>query len=191
MSVLALIEMARSRLRRARQGRLGQRLVTDLFHRLPDTHYVVNDVVLPGVGGNIDHVVIGPCGVVVIETKWLAGTVQCDGDDWYVNGRRRGSVSAQVNRGAAAVREFLMDRHPELRPGDVNAITVFTHPLCRLKISGAGGTVVRYAELTQVLHDMGASSRIPPQVARRLAATLLESQRPEIASSQLSRPVRA
>ncbi len=84
-----------SRLTSIKKGILGERLVTDLLNRLPNHYFLVNDVVLSGTGGNADHVLLGPCGVLVIETKRIAGTIQCDGDYWLVKGRRRKSVSKQ------------------------------------------------------------------------------------------------
>ena len=173
-----LVTLLMSPLHRMRKGRLGERLVTNLLRQLPDTYHLVNDVVVPGSGGNIDHVVIGPCGVVVIETKRLAGKIRCDGDRWYVNGRLRGSISAQANRGAAALRKFLADRHPEIPSRFVRSITVFTHPLCRLQIHWARATVVRYSELLHVLLEMSHQRRIPSELAQRLAETLAQSQHP-------------
>lgn len=45
--------------------------------KLPDEFRVVNDVATPT--GNLDHVVIGPTGVFVIETKSWRGIVGADG----------------------------------------------------------------------------------------------------------------
>jgi hypothetical protein len=86
------------RIRAARKGRLGERLVTQLLEHLPDDYLLVNDIVLGA--GNIDHVLMGPCGVVVIETKRVAGHIRCDGDHWTVNGRRIKSYSKQAKAGA-------------------------------------------------------------------------------------------
>jgi hypothetical protein len=66
-----------ARIRAVRKGRLGEKLVTELLAGLPDEYYLVNDV---GLGaGNIDHVVTGPCGIVVIETKRIAGHIGSEG----------------------------------------------------------------------------------------------------------------
>jgi hypothetical protein len=173
---LLLIRRVVSSLQSVRKGRLGERLVITLLRQLPDTYHLVNDVMVPNGGGNIDHVVTGPCGVVVIETKRLAGNIRCDGDRWYVNGHLRGSISAQVNRGAAALREFFADHHPEIPSGFVRSITVFTHPHCKLKINWARATVVRYSELLQVLGEMGRQPRMSPELAQRLADALARSQ---------------
>src|SRR5262245_55919676 len=84
------------RLRNTRNGRLGERIVTDALRRLPDEYWLINDVILNSARGNVDHVVIGPCGVVVLETKRLMGHIRCQGDTWWVKGRRRTSISKQI-----------------------------------------------------------------------------------------------
>src|SRR2546430_14040479 len=91
-AILLAPELVR-RLRNTHNGRLGERIVTDALRRLPDDYCLVNDVVLSGARGNVDHVLIGPRGVVAIETKRLAGHIRCHGDTWYANGRRRDSIS--------------------------------------------------------------------------------------------------
>jgi hypothetical protein len=164
------------RLVSVRKGRLGERLVTDLLRRLPDDYCLVNDVVLGRSHGNVDHVLIGPCGVVVIETKRLAGRIRCWRDEWSVNGHARGSISKQVNAGASAVRAFLAECHPELRW--VESIVVFTHPLCRLEVNHARTTVVRYSELVQVILELAKRHRMVPGMASRLAESLATSQGP-------------
>jgi hypothetical protein len=162
------------RLSSVRKGRLGERLVTDLLRRLPDDYWLVNDVMLGRMRGNVDHVLIGPCGVVVIETKRLAGRIRCWGDEWSVNGRLRGSISRQVNAGASAVRSFLARPHPELRW--VESIIVFAHPLCRLEVNHAKTAVVRYSELAQVILELAKRHRMAPETATRLAQSLVASQ---------------
>jgi Nuclease-related domain len=91
---------------------------------LASFYFLLNDVVLPGHPGNIDHVVIGPCGVVVIETKNHPRHVQ--------------------NRAAIAVREALARVHPEL--GDsvlrsVDSVAVFTNPSSRVSVDRAQTTI--------------------------------------------------
>lgn len=178
LAALAVVGLALPRivpkLSRVRKGRLGERLVTELLHRLPDDYWLINDVVL-GRRGNIDHVLIGPCGVVVIETKRLAGHIRCYGDNWSVNGRPRGSISRQVNHGAAAVRYFLTDRHPDLRQSAlryVESVVVFAHPLCRLEVDRATTIVVRFSQLLDAVLALAERYRLEPTIARRLAQTL-------------------
>lgn len=60
-----------------RKGAAGEKSVAHTLSKLPDEFRVVNDVPTPT--GNLDHVVIGPTGVFVIETKNWRGIVDADG----------------------------------------------------------------------------------------------------------------
>jgi hypothetical protein len=168
-------------LRRVRHGRRGERLVADLLSGLPDDYWLVNDVTLGLARGTIDHVLIGPCGVVVIETKRLAGHIRCWGNNWSVNGSHRADISQHVNSAACAIRYFLTERHPDLTASVlrwVESIIVFTHPLCHVEASDAPATVVRYSQLYQVILDLSRKHRLAPPTASQLAQTLATSQRP-------------
>ncbi len=57
------------KVRRVQRGLEGEESITALLQHLPDDYLLVNDVVLPRGRGNVDHVLLGPCGIVVIETK--------------------------------------------------------------------------------------------------------------------------
>ena len=134
-------------------------------------------MVLLGHPGNIDHVVIGPCGVVVIETKNFSGRVESHGSVWLVNGRRSRSVSTQANRGAIAVREALSRAHPDLKDSVlrfVDSVAAFTNPSSRVKVDRAQTIVVRYSQLLDVILAIARRKRVPPAVAARLADSLME-----------------
>lgn len=60
-----------------RKGAVGEALVAQVLSELPADFVVVNDVSKRF--GNIDHVVIGPTGVYVIDTKNWTGSVKADG----------------------------------------------------------------------------------------------------------------
>ncbi|MBI4638386.1 MAG: NERD domain-containing protein [Candidatus Rokubacteria bacterium] len=178
VTLSATAKVAR-RLISVRKGRLGERLVTDLLRRLPDDYCLVNDVMLDGNRGNVDHVLIDPCGVVVIETKRIPGRIRCYGDEWSVNGHRRRSMSQQVNSGACAVRYFLTERHPGLAATAlrwVESVVVFTHPTCRLEVNRARTAVVRYSELLQLILTLAGKHRMAPTLASRFAKSLVGSQ---------------
>jgi len=166
-------------LRRVRNGRRGERLVADLLSGLPDDYWLVNDVTLGLARGTIDHVLIGPCGVVVIETKQLAGHIRCWGNNWSVNGSRRADISQHVNSAACAIRYFLSERHPDLAASVlrwVESIVVFTHPLCHVEASDASATVVRYSQLYQAVLELSRKHRLPRPTASQLAQTLVTSR---------------
>jgi hypothetical protein len=69
-----------------RKGAAGEESVAHTLSKLPDVFRVVNDVATPS--GNLDHVVIGPTGVFVIETKDWRGIVAADGNgELRLNGK--------------------------------------------------------------------------------------------------------
>ncbi|WP_321421749.1 nuclease-related domain-containing protein [uncultured Methanobacterium sp.] len=71
------------------KGNEGEIIVADYLDTLPEDYFVFNDVKLPGKGGNIDHIVIGPTGIYVIETKNYSGKYRIKGNEWlyYKNGQ--------------------------------------------------------------------------------------------------------
>ena len=166
-------------LRRVRNRRRGERLVADLLGGLPDDYWLVNDVNLGLARGTIDHVLIGPCGVVVIEANQLAGHIRCWGTNWSVNGSQRADISQRVNSAACAIRYYLTERHPDLTASVlrwVESIVVFTHPLCHVEASDAPATIVRYSQLYQAVLELSRKHRLAPATASQLAETLAKSQ---------------
>lgn len=73
------------RLHRAYQkGIEGEKQVTQvLSSTLSDDYFLINDVQLvAGKRGNIDHIVLGPTGIFVLETKNHRGKIICYEDSW-------------------------------------------------------------------------------------------------------------
>jgi hypothetical protein len=143
-------------------------------------------VTLEDLKGNIDHVLIGPCGSVVIETKRLSGRIRCDGDRWWINGIPRKSISGQATQNAQALKSFLVRHHPELRSGPlsfIEAVVVFTDPRSELDISRPRGTIiVRYSELHRVILELARKHHMRPAIAERLAKPLAEACSATLAS---------
>lgn len=63
-------------------GVKGEEKVAEYLDLLNDSYYVIHDFVLPGTIGNIDHIVLGPSGIFVIETKNHKRFITCQGDWW-------------------------------------------------------------------------------------------------------------
>ena len=112
-----------------KRGMRGERKVADALKRLDDSYYVFHDVVIGPHSSNIDHIVVGPNGIFVIETKNYSGEIVCEGDEWYrVYGWdkvRIKSVSVQAKRNAAIVGGLLRRKgvHKWVQP-----LIVFTDP---------------------------------------------------------------
>jgi hypothetical protein len=68
------------------RGARGERQTAWLLDRLSrDGYQVLHDLAMPGSPANIDHLVVGPSGVFVIDSKQWAGSVQqsADGLIWH------------------------------------------------------------------------------------------------------------
>lgn len=94
--------------------------------------------------GEIDHLLLGPPGLVAIESKHLNATVHCDGDSWrfekydrFSNLVARGSLSdrggrspsVQVNEPADLLEQFLRTRGGTIT---ILRVVLLTHPSSRL-----------------------------------------------------------
>jgi hypothetical protein len=69
-----------------RRGAAGERRTARLLRRLERDGYVsFHDVAVPGSNANVDHLVIGPMGVVVVDSKQYTGRVHqsLDGRAWH------------------------------------------------------------------------------------------------------------
>lgn len=92
--------------------------------------------------GEIDHLLLGPQGLVAIEVKNINGTVHCEGDKWRVDkydrygnlveqydlvdrGKRQRSPSLQLNEPADLLEDFLHSRGEDV---DVLRVVLLTHP---------------------------------------------------------------
>lgn len=85
----------------ARTGRILEPLKAEGFRILHDRR-------IPGARrANIDHILIGPPGVFVVETKSYSGSLKIRGDEIFVAGRRKNGWIDEVNREALAVQTAL------------------------------------------------------------------------------------
>ena len=87
-----------------RVGAEGERRTARHLDGLAEGGFVIlHDRKVPGYGGNLDHVAIGPTGVWAVETKSLAGKVEINGDSLKIGGRRQDRIIDQVYREASAI----------------------------------------------------------------------------------------
>jgi hypothetical protein len=130
-------------------GATGERVVAEVLSGLGGEHIVINNLPLAR-RGDADHVVVGPVGVVVIETKYLSGRIICDAEDvWFQvkldEERLIASPAAQVQRVADGVAD-LLETHGML-DGPVFPLLVMAHPRAVLEVGQSPVPVVRPSEL--------------------------------------------
>lgn len=91
-----------------RAGEEGERLCSELLVQLaPDGFFTLDDRALPDAGGNLDHVVVGPSGAFIVDSKNWSGTLTIEGRTLRQNGRRRDNAVEAVRGQAVRIAELL------------------------------------------------------------------------------------
>jgi len=183
---------AKSRLKeRWFPARMRQSALTEALKVLPDDHAVLNDLRLPENKGCIDHLVVGPNGLFVIEARNYAGEVKCEGYEWYVNRRRIPSVSRQVKNKAIALRNLLATLFAERKEKNppVVAVVVLANRDATAKLYKPSVPVLRVEEIAEFIqsHKPADSTYVPPSGEEMCAIVRhLHALRPKPASRLLT-----
>jgi hypothetical protein len=82
-----------------RSGLTGQNMVESILSELDDQYYLINNLSLPFKNCDIDHLLVGPSGIFLLETKHYKGEISCIGDSWLYKkvGRNGGSYRGYIN----------------------------------------------------------------------------------------------
>jgi len=136
-------------------GLRGEKQVSKLLgSKLSDDYYLINDLYLRDGGGDIDHIVLGPNGIFVLETKNWKGNISCNGDEWQRVGKRdfSASPSRQVKRNAAKIKHII-DDSPSVEPfgGWVEGIVVFTNNHATLHLNNPTVPIFKLPQLPNYL----------------------------------------
>lgn len=160
------------------KGVEGEVAVIEALCSLPDDYALANDLTLPNSQGNIDHFLVGPNGLFVLETKNYAGTVECRYDDWFQNGRPMKSLSKQAKGNALAARNCLTAMLPDLE-GVANqfvvAVLVFVNSEVSLKLHYPTLPVARVGELADFVRNYPCRIPVPPKARRDIVFHLLSA----------------
>lgn len=89
------------------KGLRGENIVLNQLNTLPQNFFVFHDVKLPKGQGNIDHIVIGPTGLFVIETKNYSGNYQINGNQWYYYKNGKYNLIKNKNPGIQLIRNIM------------------------------------------------------------------------------------
>ncbi len=147
-------------------GFFGEEAVLEALGGLEDSYVILNGLVVPPNRGDTDHIVIGPNGFFVIESKNYGGRISCDGDVWrktrlkhgVVRELEVGSPSNQVKRNAKVLKDFLLLYREEIFPGPaphlwVHGILVFTHPDAELELMNPTVDIVELDDLCDFIRS--------------------------------------
>lgn len=183
----AVDEAALERLRRDQRnwavGAEGERLVAETL-RVLERHgwTALHDVHWPGrPRANIDHVAIGPGGVVVIDAKHWSGAVELRDGVLRQNGYARTDEVAGVADAAAAVTALLAPRHRSA----VRALLCLAAQDQPPALAAGGAAVVGRWQLPELLLTL--PPRLSPydvaDVGRHLTETLTGAVSPGLTST--------
>jgi hypothetical protein len=146
-------------------------VVKQLSKSLSDDYYLLNDIYLPNGGGDIDHIVLGPNGVFVLETKNWSGKIICNGDEWQRPGKHdMGSPSRQAKRNTAKIMH-LIEGVPELRSLSiwVEGIVVFTNSNVKLNLTNPTVPILKLPQLISHITAHKAINRLNQQQIEQIA----------------------
>jgi len=142
-------------------GRAGEEAVRCALAGLDDRYYLLNGVTVPGERMEIDHLLAGPRGLFVLETKAHGGTIVYGDGEWWrlqagahgvLQRRQIGNPSAQATCNARLLRRYLA-AHLGARAHALPLvpIVVFTHPHAMLDADDAPLPVVHLRQLPALL----------------------------------------
>ncbi|MBP7275710.1 MAG: NERD domain-containing protein [Kiritimatiellae bacterium] len=149
-----------------RAGLRGEADVTRaLSQTLDNTHYIFNDLLIRNgrTSAQIDHLVVGPRGLFLVETKNWRGHIEGGaGDEQWTQTRAPGvppirlhNPIIQARRQANFLRESL--RRAGVRSPEIHPLVVFRSPRTTFRISDADLPLLRPDEAARHIRDFTAT----------------------------------
>ncbi len=172
-----------------RTGSAGESSVLAELEKLADDYRVLNGVVVPPNRGDTDHIVCGPNGLFVIETKNYAGIIHCEGDAWTREKIGRagtpyqleiGSPSNQVKRNAKVLKDFVLAHEAEIFRERTSphlwivGIIVFTRADTMLELKDPTVPVVGLDELADYIESFESEYELSDAEIKRISSLLLK-----------------
>lgn len=155
------------------RGADGEDQVARVLARFPDDFHVIHDLATPF--GNVDHVVIGPTGVFILDAKSWRGVVTGDGKgELLVNGRPtdKQNIRPFVGR-MLSIRDKVRTLAPGLDPY-YQAVFVFTSARVEAKWGTTGNVhCIRDEQLFDYIVEKKFGPRLRPDDVRILAQAFL------------------
>lgn len=165
-------------------GRRGeQKMAERLAEQLADDHVILNDLDLriAHERGQIDHLIIAPSGIYVMESKYWAGILsgEADAATWTqrrTNGltRRVKSPVQQCERQRRMFITLLAKRVPD---DHVYAMAVFTHPSAELHIANGENRAFLIRDAIRFINDRCFEPPVlTPEQVQEIAESVLRQQ---------------
>jgi len=160
-------------------GLRGERQVTKLLSsKLSDDYYLLNDLYLRNSGGDIDHVILGPNGVFVLETKNWKGTINSNGDEWQRVGKRgfSASPSRQVKRNTAKIKHIIENSGVIQSGVWVEGIVVLTNNHATLHLSNPTVQILKLPQLPNYIVSHRNSSSYTRQQLEAIGREIIKQK---------------
>lgn len=167
-----------------RAGERGEQALAARFaDQLADDHLVLNDLSfrIAHERFQIDHLILAPSGIWVIESKYWSGTLSGDVSDhsWLQSRPRR--PDARVKSPVLQVRRqrdmFSSLFNTGLPDDAIRALAVFTHPRVTLRISRNRNQALLVKDAIRLLNDACFDPPVwTPEAMQALATRILASQ---------------
>ena len=163
---IALLESPGGRLELWRAGHEGERRTARALAPLRRRGYaLLHDVPDRRAGGrerygNVDHVVVSPAGVFVLDSKWLAGEARVTGDTIHVQMLDDDGALCEWRHVAGAVRGKAARLQADLGPTSerfVQGVVVFWNPFDAGVVRGDNVVFVHGDRLADWLEAQGAA----------------------------------
>jgi hypothetical protein len=175
MAILRLPRVTGSdRVERLQAGHGGEQAVLHALGALDDRWAVFSGVVVNGMHGDIDHVVVGPPGVVAIETNAWSGSIRYDDSTGkWTRTDRHSPLGQETQDPAAQVGKAckILQRHLGTR---VLPVVVFAHPTTTLDADHPTVYAMVLSELVPWLLALPSTvdRKAAGSIERRLAAVM-------------------
>lgn len=170
-----------------RSGLKGQNLVEQYLSPLDDKYYLINNLSLPFKNCDIDHLLIGPNGLFLIETKHYKGEISCIGDSWrYQKVGKNGGIyrgyinnpSRQLKRNVWELKTFLDKKSKKLFddtqfPYWIQGMVVFTNEDAQINIKDETVMILMVSNLLSYIQSF-VNTQIPYQDIQKIVKLLTD-----------------
>jgi len=170
-----------------RAGLLGQKKVEEVLLKLDNRYILLNNLSLPFKNCDIDHLLVGPNGVFLIETKNYKGEISCTGDLWeYQKVGKMGGIykgyitnpSRQLKRNVWELKSFLDKKSKRLFgsnefPYWIQGMVVFTNEEAVLNTKDETVVILKVNDLYDYIKNF-KKTKIPEDDIEKIASLLKE-----------------
>lgn len=160
------------RYRSYKRGLQGENAVTSVLSDLDDEYCLINDLTFPGTYGNIDHVVLGPNGVFLLETKNYQGRMTSE--------RMISDPGRVVKINAMKIRRLIeSSKGLERKQIWVDGIVVVANPSMQSREIDSTVPVIKIDELRDYIKNKKTPAPFSLEELKRIAEEILKTMNAE------------